>query len=66
MQRLFEDTFPDWEGEGLSIGAWNPRVDMFEKDDNLVVEAELPGVKKEDIDVRVENEEAKGKRIAVE
>jgi HSP20 family protein len=33
---------------------WAPRVDVFEKDGNLLVKAELPGVKKEDIQVTLE------------
>lgn len=38
-----------------SFGAWAPAVDIFEKDQNLVIRAELPGVDKNDIDVRIEN-----------
>ena len=33
---------------------WAPRVDVFEKDGDLVVKAELPGAKKEDIAVTME------------
>lgn len=33
---------------------WTPRVDVFEKDGELVVKAELPGAKKEDIEVTLE------------
>lgn len=36
-------------------GAWAPPVDIFEKGDHLVIRAEVPGVDKNDIDVRVEN-----------
>jgi HSP20 family molecular chaperone IbpA len=32
-----------------------PRVDVFERAGNLVVNAELPGVRKQDIDLRVED-----------
>ncbi len=32
-----------------------PRVDVTEKDDSYIVKADLPGVKKEDIDVSVHN-----------
>ena len=35
---------------------WEPRVDVYEKGDHLVVKAELPGVKKEDIEVELEQE----------
>jgi HSP20 family protein len=54
VERLFDDLMAEREGEGL-LGTWNPRVNMYEKGDNLIVEAELPGVKKEDIDVRLED-----------
>lgn len=35
--------------------AWSPRADVYEQNGNLVVKAELPGVKKEDINVAVED-----------
>jgi len=38
-----------------SFGAWAPPVDIFEKDDHLVIRAEIPGVRKEDMDVGIEN-----------
>jgi HSP20 family protein len=34
---------------------WTPRIDAFEKDGNLVVKADLPGVKQEDIKVTIED-----------
>ena len=34
---------------------WVPAIDVFERDDSLVIRAEVPGVKREDIEVRVEN-----------
>ena len=38
-----------------AFGAWAPPVDIFEKHDCLVIRAEIPGVQKEDMDVRIEN-----------
>jgi HSP20 family protein len=38
-----------------SFGGWHPPVDIYEDKDGVVLKAELPGMKKEDIDVRVEN-----------
>ena len=32
--------------------SWSPAVDIFENGDDLVIRAELPGVNKNDIDVR--------------
>ena len=38
-----------------SFGAWVPPVDIFERQDHLVIRAELPGVSRDDMDVRIEN-----------
>ena len=35
--------------------AWAPRLDVYQKDGQLVVQAELPGLKKEDVQVAVED-----------
>jgi HSP20 family protein len=37
-------------------GKWTPRVDIFEEGNELVVKAELPGVKKEDMEVTLEGD----------
>jgi HSP20 family protein len=40
----------------LSRGDWIPPVDIFENDKHeIVIQAEMPGLNKEDIDLRVEN-----------
>ena len=36
-------------------GAWLPRVDVFDRDEQLVVRAELPGIAADDIDITVED-----------
>lgn len=35
--------------------AWTPRLDVFEKDGQLTIKAELPGVQKEDIQISLDN-----------
>ena len=51
----FGDFFrKDWEAP-LSTTAWNPSVDIFENDNEVVVKAELPGMNAKDIEVRLEN-----------
>jgi HSP20 family protein len=37
--------------------AWAPMADLFETEDAYVVEAELPGIKQEDIDVEISERE---------
>lgn len=39
--------------EGTAL--WTPKVDVFEKNGDLVVKAELPGAKKEDIEITLDN-----------
>ncbi len=36
---------------------FNPRVDIWESEDELVLYADLPGVRPEDLDIRFENRE---------
>jgi len=43
------------EPSALSQATWAPQVEMFRRGDQLVVRADLPGVKKDDVQVEVEN-----------
>jgi len=43
---------PGLAGDGLQ---WRPSADIVETDDEYTIKADLPEVKKEDIDIRVEN-----------
>jgi HSP20 family protein len=53
MSRLFDDSWfrTDGYGDDVAMGMWSPAVDMFEKDDHLVIKAELPGMEKKDINL---------------
>lgn len=54
MERLFEEwPFRPWTRRALVAREWAPRVDMFDRADKVIVRAELPDVKKEDIDISV-------------
>lgn len=56
MNRLFNDVYgPRREDDLTSRGTWTPPVDIYEADGALVLKAELPGMRSEDIDVSVEN-----------
>ena len=61
MERFLEDPFfAQWPFFRVPWGrtpregmAWAPALEMYEKDNDFVVKAELPGVKKEDVDVSI-------------
>jgi HSP20 family protein len=57
VNRLFSTnlTRPFGDDEGIGRGAWAPSVDIYENKDQIVLEAELPGMKQEDFDLTVEN-----------
>jgi HSP20 family protein len=54
--RLFEDAVTRLMSEPRTGRPWSPPVDILETEDALTVRADLPDVKLEDIDVRVENQ----------
>ena len=51
LDRLFEGPFGELGGASPLLSVWNPAVDVYEDKDNVFVKAELPGMKKEDIEV---------------
>ena len=60
MQHRFTDLFHrsplrrnDNEEESFTMAEWAPLVDIEEQDDAYVLEAELPGVKREDVNIEV-------------
>ena len=55
INRLFEESFPGAAGgeEEISLCAWRPVVDIYDAADAIVIKAELPGVKKEDVSIEV-------------
>ena len=53
LNRTIHNSYPPRTED--SFGAWAPPVDIFERQDHLVIRAEVPGVQKEDMDVRIEN-----------
>jgi HSP20 family protein len=50
LDEMFENFFRGEQGE---MGAFAPALDVADRDDAIVVRADLPGVKPEDIDVSV-------------
>lgn len=59
LNRLFDDAFRGWSltngQEAPLTGAWIPPVDVMEDKDQVLINAELPGVKPEDVRISMEN-----------
>jgi HSP20 family protein len=56
INRIFGEAYRRNDDDVLSRGDWLPPVDIFEDGNHeIVLRAELPGLKREDIDIRVEN-----------
>ena len=55
LGRMADEMARSWGEEPTELGTWAPSVNIYEKNGDIMVEAELPGVKKDDIVIRVEN-----------
>lgn len=55
MTRLFVGVAPRGNGEQMAHGAWMPSVDIYEDQNRLVLEADLPGLSRDDFELSVEN-----------
>jgi len=54
INRLFSEAFDRSSEEG-NLTTWAPPVDIHETEQELVVKADLPDIKPEELDIRVEN-----------
>ncbi|HLL71972.1 MAG TPA: Hsp20/alpha crystallin family protein [Pyrinomonadaceae bacterium] len=56
VNRLFSSNLSRSFGdENIARGAWAPTVDIYENKDQIVLEAELPGMNREDFELSIEN-----------
>jgi HSP20 family protein len=58
MRRFFGEGFDPFGRlveESWSLATWSPACDIYETDNEIVVKAELPEVKREDVKVSIEN-----------
>lgn len=57
MSRVFGDFFGDLEkGVNVEYGGFAPRVDISEDEKNVFLHIELPGIRKEDVKVTINEE----------
>jgi HSP20 family protein len=55
MNRLFDSTFGDFTRAMEYFNGWTPALDLYEDKEKFIVKVELPGMKREDIDISFED-----------
>jgi|SRR5690348_1475120 len=55
IDRLFEAPLAELARSSQLLSGWTPAFDVYEDKDNFYVRAELPGMRKEDIDLSMHN-----------
>lgn len=59
MNRFLDDSFTTtgagFGGGQLEMANWHPMVDIYDKDEKIVIKAELPGLEKKDIAIDVKD-----------
>ena len=67
INRIFDESFSRTADvdDDISMSAWKPSVDIYETDEAIILKAELPGIKKEDVSVEIKDNvlTLKGERI---
>ena len=68
MDKLFNHFSRGYDSEEMPEVDWSPRVDIVENKDKFTLKAELPGMRKEDIKVTMQDNvlTLKGEKIAQE
>jgi len=56
LSRLVDEAFSDFQRIGIDVSPSFGRTDVYEKDQALLFETELPGVKKEEIAIKFEDD----------
>jgi HSP20 family protein len=58
LQDRVNSLFQDFAGDGQTVtaAAFAPAVDVYENGEKVVLKLDIPGIKEEDLDIRVENQ----------
>ena len=56
LDTLFEMPFwSNFGGQSQLFSGWSPALDLYQNNDNVVVRVELPGMRKEDIEISLQD-----------
>ena len=55
MNRLLDMAWNRNIGEEIREGVWQPAVDIYEDEDSVVIQAEVPDIDQKDIEVKIED-----------
>ncbi len=55
IDSLFENIFPVRNSDNTDSVAWSPRVDLSETEDAYIVHADVPGMKKDEIEINYQD-----------
>jgi HSP20 family protein len=55
LHRIIDNPLGEIARGSQLLRVWNPALDLYEDKDNVFVKVEVPGLKKEDIEVSIEN-----------
>lgn len=56
MDRLFNDAFRGLNREQSEASILSPEVDIYEKDNNVIIEMDIPGIDKDQLEIKVEDD----------
>lgn len=56
MWQDLDEMFEDFASPSIVNGGFSPAVDIYEEGDNVIVEAPLPGINIENVEVSIEND----------
>lgn len=55
LNNLIGEVMPVMKQVPAEVQVWAPRGDVYEKDNKIIIEAEIPGAKKDDIEVKIKD-----------
>ncbi|WP_102819207.1 Hsp20/alpha crystallin family protein [Mesotoga sp. Brook.08.YT.4.2.5.1] len=56
MDRLFNEAFRGLNDQSKEAGMFSPEVDIYEKDNSVFIEMDIPGIKKDELEIKVEDD----------